>query len=194
MATQQIAKSRQNALKGDGITVRLEQPCRAPAETVYDLLADISSHLEWGGTKQPSKSFRLLTIDAPDRPATVGTEFRSTGADGMGQFTDTSVVTEASRPGVFEFVTEAQLATKKGAVVEWTIIHRYDVTPRDEGCLIAYTYRMARISSLPGPLVLFKVPGLRALLLKVSSSYAGRGLRNLGVMAEARAQTNATTH
>lgn len=188
MATQQMGKSRQNALKGHGLAVHLERSCRAPAEVVYDLLADIRSHLEWGGTKQPKKTFRLLSLDAPDGPATVGTEFQSTGADAMGRFADTSVVTEALRPGVFEFVTEARLALKKGTVVEWTIVHRYELTTRPDGCRIAYTYRMARISSLPGALALFRVPGLRALLLKVSASYAGRGVRNLAEMAEARAK------
>lgn len=36
-------------------------------------------------------------------------------------------------------------------------------------------------------MAMFKVPGLRSLGLKMSSSYARRGLRNLARMAEERA-------
>ena len=133
---------------------------------------------------QPKKSFRLLSIEAPAGPATVGTEFRSTGADGMGVFADASVVTEASRPSLFEFVTEARLTTKKDAVVEWTNVHGYELTSEAAGCRITYTFRIVRISALPGLLGIFRIPGLRALGLKISASYVRLGLRNLAAMAE----------
>ena len=48
----------------------------------------------------------------------------------MGTFIDTSVVTEATGPSLFEFVTEARLSTKKGKVVEWTLVHRYEIASR----------------------------------------------------------------
>ena len=51
---------------------------------MYDLLADIRSHLEWGGKMQPKENFRLLVDRGPEGPASVGTEFQSTGADAMG--------------------------------------------------------------------------------------------------------------
>jgi hypothetical protein len=105
----------------------------------------------------------------------------------MGRFADTSVVTEASRPNLFEFVTEAKLSTKKGKVVEWTNVHRYEIAPHAGGCRISYTLRTVRISELPGSLAMFKVPGLRWLGLMISSSYARRGLRNLARLAEERA-------
>ena len=184
MATRQVGKSRSNALRGRELVIRLEEPCRASAEAVYDQLADIRRHLEWGGTMQPKKSFRLLSIEAPAGPATVGTEFRSTGADGMGVFADASVVTEASRPSLFEFVTEARLTTKKDAVVEWTNVHGYELTSEAAGCRITYTFRIVRISALPGLLGIFRIPGLRALGLKISASYVRLGLRNLAAMAE----------
>lgn len=186
MATQQAGSKRGNALRRE-LVVRLEEVCRAPAEAVYDLLADLPSHLEWGGRRQPKESFRLLSLEAPEGPASVGTEFRSTGADPSGSFADSSVVTEASRPSRFEFVTEARLTTKKGKVVEWTNVHRYDLSPRDSGCRILYMLTIARISQLPGAMAMFKVPGLRSFGLKVSASYARRGLRNLARMAEERA-------
>jgi hypothetical protein len=186
MATQQKGSGRPDALKGD-LRVHVEETSGAPTEVVYDLLADIRFHREWAGTMQPRENFRLLTVEAPEGPASVGTEFRSTGADPMGRFADSSVVTEATRASVFEFVTEARLSTKKGKVVEWTNVHRYELSPRGEGCRIAYTLQIVRISELPGAMAMFKVPGLRALGLKTSASYVRRGLRNLVRLSEERA-------
>jgi polyketide cyclase/dehydrase/lipid transport protein len=175
-----------NELKAE-IVVRVDGSVAAPAEVVYDLLADVRSHLEWGGRMQKKKTYRLISIQAPEDPASVGTEFSSSGADGMGTFNDTSVVTEATRPRLFEFVTEARLSTKKGTVVEWTLVHRYEIAPEGEGCTVSYTIRTVRISELPGALGLFNVPGLRALLTRVARSNVQRGFRNLVKMAEQRA-------
>jgi hypothetical protein len=177
---------RPNALKGE-LVVHVEELSAAPAAAVYDLLADVRSHLEWGGRMQRKKTYRLLSIDAPEGPAAVGTEFRSTGADAMGGFADSSVVTEATPPSLFEFVTEARLATKKGKIVEWTTVHRYELEPGVDGCRIAYTLRTVRISELPGALAMFEVPGLRSLLLKIGRSNVRRGLRNLATLAGNRA-------
>ncbi len=188
MATQQNGSGRASALKGRELRVHLEEVARAQAEVVYDLLAEVRTHLEWAGTKQPKENFRLLTIEAPAGLASVGTEFRSTGADPMGRFADSSVVTEAARPSLFEFVTEARLSTKKGEIVEWTNIHRYELVARAaEVCRISYTLRVVRISELPGELAMFKIPGLRSLGLRVSASFARRGIRNLARLAEERA-------
>lgn len=187
MQAQQKGRGRANALKGE-LTVRLEESSLAPAEAVYDLLADISSHLEWAGRRQPKTSYRLLSIEAPERPARVGTEFGSTGADGMGTFVDSSVVTGATRPSLFEFVTEAKLSTKKGNVVEWTNVHRYELTPQADGCRVVYTVRILRMSELPGALVAFKIPGLRALGLRIGGANSRKGLRNLARLAEERAE------
>jgi hypothetical protein len=187
MATQQKRSGRANALKGRELRVHVEEASGAPAEVVYDLLAEIRTHLQWAGTRQPKENFRLLTIEAPEGPASVGTEFSSTGADPMGRFADSSVVTEASRPSLFEFVTEARLSTKKGKVVEWTNIHRYELMERGEACRISYTLRVVRLSELPGGLAMFKVPGLRSVGLRVSASFARRGIRNLARLAEERA-------
>jgi hypothetical protein len=184
--TQGRGSGRANALKGE-LAVHLEEASRAPAGAVYDLLADVRTHLEWAGEMQPKRNFRLLSVDAPEGPAAVGTEFGSTGADPMGRFADSSVVTEATRPRLFEFVTEARLTTKKGKVIEWTNVHRYELIPRGEGCRISYTLRVIRISELPGSMVMFKVPGLRSLGLKISASYARRGIGNLARLAEERA-------
>jgi hypothetical protein len=43
---------------------RLEGASEAPAEAVYELLADLNAHLEWGGRQQKRKNFRLTTVEA----------------------------------------------------------------------------------------------------------------------------------
>lgn len=185
MQAQRNQAGRANALR-DPLEVRVVEASTAAPETVFDLLADVRSHLEWGGRRQSKETYRLLSIEAPEDPATVGTEFSSTGADGMGRFADASIVTEAVRPGLFEFVTEARLTTKKGRVVEWTLVHRFEIAPKGSGSEIAYAVRTLRISELPGMLAMFNTPGLRSLLLRAGRSNLTRGVRNLARMAEER--------
>jgi len=186
MAAQHTEAGRANALKGE-LRVHVEEPSAAPPAAVYELLANVRNHLEWAGDRQPKDNYRLLSIEAPEGRAIVGTEFSSTGADPMGRFADSSVVTEATAPSLFEFVTEANQTLKKGTVVVWTSVHRYEITPQERGSRIAYTIRTVRISRLPGMLAVFNVPGLRSLLLKFAGSNARRGVRNLARLAEERA-------
>ena len=181
----QRRRTADNAL-GRELSASVEHISSASADEVYDVLADLRSHAIWGGERQ-SESTQLLTIDAPESEAVVGTEFGSTGADPMGRFTDRSVVTSAIRPSVFEFVTEAELETKRGAHAVWTNVHRYELRPQGEGTTIAYTITIARISALPGIMRVFNVPGLSALAMKASTSVPRRGLQNLAQLAEERA-------
>jgi hypothetical protein len=184
MQMQRTGDRSANALKKE-LVVRVEATSAAAPETVYGLLADLSSHLVWAGERQAKKT-RLLTIDAPAGPAVVGTEWRSTGADPMGTFSDRSVVTEATPGKAFEFVTEAHLATKRGPSCDWTGVERYELEPVDGGCRIVATSRITRITDLPGMVALFNVPGLRELGLKVSAKVSRRTVRNLARVAEER--------
>jgi hypothetical protein len=156
----------------------------ASAPIVYDLLADPAAHLVWAGKRQGSS--RLLTMDAPSAPIGVGDEFSTTGADPMGRFTDRSVVTEATPPTAFEFVTEAILTTKKGATSVWTDVHRYEIAPDERGCRIAYTLRVTRISALPGMLRIFNWPVLSSMGVRAAAGMAEKGIANLSAMAEER--------
>jgi hypothetical protein len=174
-----------NALRQD-LVVQVEATSRATTEAVYSVLADLSSHVVWAGERQ-GKHTRLLTIDAPAGPALVGTEFRSTGSDPMGTFSDRSVVTEATPGEAFEFVTEARLTSKRGIASDWTNVERYKLEPRQGGCRIVGTSRVTRISELPGMLRAFNVPGLRGLGLAVSAKVSRRSVRNLARLAEERA-------
>jgi len=75
----------------DNPVLRFEGFSRAPADVVYDLLADLQSHLEWSGRRQ-LETTRLLTMTAPPGPAGVGTEFFTTGSDGkVARWADRSV-------------------------------------------------------------------------------------------------------
>jgi len=171
-----------NALEHE-LVVRVEELSRASADGVYAVLADLRTHLRWAGELQGRRA-RLLSIDAPNGPVAVGTEFHTTGADPMGMFDDRSVVTEATPGRALEFVTEARLVTKRGERIDWTNIHRFELHPADGGCRVDYTIRIARISRLVGMLVVFKVPGLRGLALGASRRVARRGVRNLARLAE----------
>jgi uncharacterized protein YndB with AHSA1/START domain len=186
MTAQRMGNGRANALRGGERTVTVEQDCAVPAEVVWDVLANLRTHAQWGGERQ-KRNTRILSIDAPEGVAGVGTEFATTGADPMGRFGDRSVVTEATRPSTFEFVTEAGLETKKGKRSDWTVVHRYELTPKGTGCRIAYTIRLTRISDLVGMLAIFNVPGLSTLALKGSAGVARRGVKNLAAVAEERA-------
>jgi uncharacterized protein YndB with AHSA1/START domain len=184
MDVKQVQGPRGNALRRE-LTVSVATASGASPEEVFDLLADLSSHTLWAGERQ-KRNTRLVSIEGPAGPAAVGTEFRTTGRDPMGTFTDRSVVTEATRPTVLEFVTDAHLETKKGRSSDWTVIHRYELAPATDGCRIRYTVRITRVSELIGALAMFKVPGLRSLALKASAGVARRGIRNLAQLAEER--------
>ena len=171
-----------NALKRE-LVVRVEATSRATPQAVYAVLADLSTHLVWAGERQ-GKRTRLLTLDGPPGPAAVGTEWRSTGADPMGSFSDRSVVTEATPGEVFEFVTEARLTTKKGAISDWTQIERFELEREGASCRIVCTSRVTRISALPGMLRMFNTPVLRAVALAVSAKVSRRSVRNLARAAE----------
>jgi hypothetical protein len=95
------------------------------------------------------------------------------------------VVTDAIQNRVLEFVTESSSRLKRsGKGVDWTIVHRYDITPGPVGCLITYTYRATRATSLPWPVSLLRVPVLRAIVRHVSMAELRGGLRNMARMAE----------
>jgi hypothetical protein len=164
--------------------LRFEGSCRAPAEAVYDLLSDLQSHLEWAGQRQ-LETTRLLTLKAPAGPAGVGTEFVTTGSDGkVARWSDRSVVTEAMRPKVFEFVTEGRRDGKPGSR-PWlaTAVHRYQIAPESGGCRVTYTEELTRLIGAPW---IFIAPGISRLVFRISAKYMRRGFDGLLAMAEER--------
>lgn len=186
MDAQRTEVVRTNVLKGRELEGRVSASSRAPTGVVYELLVDLASHLEWGGTRRTGRS-RLLSVDAPPGPAAVGTEFSSTGQDSMCRMNDRSVVTTTTPSSTFEFVTYSTCEFRRGKRADWTIVHRYDIEPDPAGSRITYTHRATQASALPGPLALFRAPVLRSIALAMSMAELRKGLRNLVVMAEERA-------
>jgi uncharacterized protein YndB with AHSA1/START domain len=164
--------------------LRFEASCRAPAELVYDVLADLQSHLDWAGRRQ-LETTRLLTMEAPPGPAGVGVEFFTTGSDGkVARWTDRSVVTEATRPEVFEFVTAGRREGKPGSR-PWqsTAVHRYELVREATGCRVTYTQELTRL--VGAPRVLF-ARGISRVVFRVSARYMRRGFDGLLALAEER--------
>lgn len=168
--------------------LRFEGTSRAPAEVVYDLLADLQSHLEWAGQRQ-LQTTRLLTLAAPPGPAGVGVEFLSTGSDGkVARWSDRSVVTEATRPEVFEFVTDGRRQGKPGRRPwQCTAVHRYVIAPDAGGCKVTYTEDLTRLDGAPWML---RTPGLSRIVFRVSAKYMRRGFDGLLTLAEERTGTS----
>ena len=165
--------------------LRFEGTSQAPAEAVYDLLADLHSHLEWAGRRQ-LETTRLLTMDAPQGPARVGTEFFTTGSDGkVARWSDRSVVTEATPAEVFEFVTEGRREGKPGSR-PWlaTAVHRYTIAPDPGGSRVVYTEDLTRLEGAPW---IFTAPGISRLVFRISAKYMRRGFDALLSLAEERA-------
>lgn len=165
----------------------ISRKTRAKADAVCRALEDLQSHLEWSGERN-HRSFRLLTLEAPAGPATVGTEWRSTGKDPGGTFTDRSVVTEAIRPITFEYETESRFEWRKGSrpPMEGTIVSRFDIEPRGDGSRITWRSRIIRMSNAPR---FMTAPILGPLSRKIGALYSRRAIRNLARFAEKRAGT-----
>ena len=165
--------------------LRFEGSARASTDAVYDLLEDLQSHLEWAGQRQ-METTRLLTVEAPAGPAGVGTEFFTTGSDGkMARWTDRSVVTEATRPEVFEFVTEGRREGKPGSR-PWlaTAVHRYEIAPEVGGCHVTYTQELTQLAGAP---MIMVTRGVSRIVFRISAKYMRRGFNALLALAEERA-------
>ncbi len=153
-----------------------------PPERIYATLDDLSTHTTWAGSMHGKKNFGLRTMEAPADPAVVGTEFHSTGDDPMGSFNDRSVVTEATSPSVFEFVTEGRLAPKKTskAVCDTRITYRFEIVPAGTGSTVTYRLHISKWTNAPAVL---RSAALRPIARLVTKSYAKKMLRNLAAFA-----------
>jgi hypothetical protein len=177
--------------RGDRYFITLSRRCRAPAETVYDLLADLRSHLEWGGSRLQDSVQRLTSLQAPVGPARPGDEFQSVGSTAGRAWHDRSRVVQADRPSLFVFETEGRLEDAPHVEpIEGRWVHRYEIARDDTGCIV--TYRMqAQLTmySPPGhhsryPAVVYNI---------VLPSVVERGIVSLVRMAEERAGTATDT-
>jgi hypothetical protein len=153
-----------------------------PPARIYGTLAALSTHTTWAGSMHGKKNFGLRTLEASAEPAIVGTEFHSTGDDPMGSFTDRSVVTEATSPSVFEFVTEGHLAPKKHGkpACDTRITYRFEITPTGLGSAVTYRLHISKWTNAPAVL---RSAVLRPIARMATKSYAKKMLRNLTTYA-----------
>jgi hypothetical protein len=154
----------------------------AKPEAVFDLISDLRAHLEWSGERASDANFKLLALEAPDGPATIGTTFSSSGSAGKDTFHDRSVVTVASRPNLFVIETDARLDRKRAKPWEAHFSHRYDVQPEGSGSRIIYTDTVERVNYVPYWLKPWARPVFRIYVNRADR----KKLRNLARFAEER--------
>jgi Polyketide cyclase / dehydrase and lipid transport len=154
----------------------------ASPEAIYDVIADLRNHVVWSGEMAASEGFRMLSLDAPEGTAAVGTTFSSSGSAQKDTFHDTSVVTEASRPSRFVIETDATLQRKSAPTWEAHFVHAYDIRPDGAGSRIVYTETIEGVNYLP----YWLKPGIRTIFRPWVNRADRRQLRNLARLAEER--------
>ena len=154
----------------------------ASPEAVYDVIADLRNHVVWSGEMAASEGFKMLSIDAPEGPAAVGTAFSSSGSAQKDTFHDRSVVTEATRPSTFVIETDAALERKSAPTWEAHFVHRYDITPEGNGSRIVYTETIERVNYLP----YWLKPVIRTIFRPWVNRADRKQLQNLARLAEER--------
>ena len=154
----------------------------ASPEAVYDVIADLRNHVVWSGEMAASEGFKMLSIDAPEGPAAVGTAFSSSGSAQKDTFHDRSVVTEATRPSTFVIETDATLERKSAPTWEAHFVHRYDITPEGNGSRIVYTETIERVNYLP----YWLKPVIRTIFRPWVNRADRKQLQNLARLAEER--------
>ena len=159
----------------------------ASTDAVFDVVCDLRAHLEWSGERANDDTFKLLTIDAPDGPALVGTTFTSIGANFNGTFHDRSVVTEVSRPDRFILETDARPDRRRGKTT-WDVHfeHRYDIAPDGSGSKISYTETIQRVNYVP----YWLKPWARPIFKPLVNRADRKQLENLARLAEERSGTS----
>jgi hypothetical protein len=155
----------------------------APPEVVYATIADLRNHIDWSGERAADEKFKLLTLDAPDGPAAVGTRFASSGSAENGTFNDRSEVTVAAPPTAFVIETDAHLDRKRGKPWDAHFVHRYDIERDGDGSKITYTELIERVNYVP----YWLQPVIRSVFRVYVNRADRKQLANLARLAEERA-------
>jgi Polyketide cyclase / dehydrase and lipid transport len=155
----------------------------ASPEVVYETIADLRNHLDWSGERAADDKFKLLSIQAPDGPARVGTAFTSSGTAENGTFHDRSEVTVATAPTTFVIETDARLDRTRGRPWDAHFVHRYDIAPEGTGSRITYAETVERVSYVP----YWLQPGIRSIFKVYVNRADRKQLANLARLAEERA-------
>ncbi len=164
------------------VTFRASAESTASPAAIYDVLADLRTHLVWAGAEASKKKFRLLSIDASSTRTTVGDRFTSTGANMIGTFHDRSVVVEATPDSTFGFDTESVLERKHVKDMEAHFTHRYRIEPAATAGSSVITYVCEAFPRNYVPWWLR--PGTRSMTRFSVQRFMAAHLRNLSHMAE----------
>ncbi len=163
-------------------SARVSGRCQAPPEAVYDRVADLRTHPEWNRPERPGAK-GMLSMDAPDGPARVGEEFRSTGLEMEGTWRDQSVVTQAERPRLLEYVTTGRAVAKSGRQsAALTAVYRYEMKPAGSGSSVSLSVHITEFAGEMNGMM--AVPGLRQIALLMTRWMLRRGLGRLIAAAE----------
>jgi hypothetical protein len=155
----------------------------APPDLVFDVVLELRNHLEWSGERAADEKFKLLSIEAQDGAASVGTSFASSGSAENGTFQDRSTVTVATRPGVFVIETDSHLDRIRGKPWDAHFVHRYDIEPDGTGSKITYTELIERANYVP----YWLQPVIRSAFRVLVNRADRKQLSNLARLAEERA-------
>ena len=162
----------------------LDARCDASPAAVYDVLSDLSTHLDWAGKRQ-YRGFRLLSLRGTG-PVETGTEFTSVGSIPMARsrWENINEVVEARRPEVLEFHTEAVVVWRTGKRTEARYEHRYETSSDGTGSRVVYRLRQTAITNPP---LRMRAPLMRAMTHRVMiPRFCRRGFANLLRSAELR--------
>ena len=160
----------------------LDARCDASPAAVYDVLADLSTHLEWAGKRQ-YPGFRLLSLRG-NGPLEVGTGFTSVGSIPMAlsRSENDNEVVEARRPEILEFHTDALVRWRSGKRSEARYEHRYEIRPEGTGSRVVYRLRQTAVVNPP---LRMRLPVMRSVSYRVMfPRLCRRGFSNLLLSAE----------
>lgn len=166
-------------------TVRVSTRTGASRAAVYAVLADLSTHLVWGGEETGDKRFRLLTMELTSGAAVTGTRFASTGLIPMGTFHDETVVTAATPPARLDFHTQSVLERKRRDSWRGTFDHRYMLESDGGETIIRYEVDLYATNYVPWWWRLPMRPMTRTMVGRTMT----RCLRSLARIADASQQT-----
>lgn len=177
-------------MKDPILTFRATVRSKATPAAIYDVLADVNTHLDWAGKQSKFKGFRLAKLDAPQGRATIGTQFSSTGlnnAKGTSFFSDRSTVVEAEPGKRFGFDTESRLTRPRAPEWQVRFAHRYTIEPDGAGSIIKYTCEVRPQNYIPPWLK----PWARPMTRRMVPMFIRKHMKNMAAMAESPARAKA---
>jgi hypothetical protein len=169
----------------------LDAVCDASPADVFDVLTDLSTHLDWAGKRQ-HRGFRLLSLRGTG-PMEAGTEFTSVGSIPMARsrWENDNVVVEARRPEIVEFHTDAVVVWRSGKRTEARYEHRYEIAPDGSGSRVVYRLRQTAITNPP---LRMRAPVMRTMTHRVMiPRFCRRGFANLVRSAERHGSVRAAS-